>query len=737
MMKKLGTEEWASPAKNLETVRENILNALLIAITAISIVPIVTSLMRVNEIGWQSTMYFQILAYLVISVTTLFRQKVPYYHKALIIVIFSFLVGFVAVINMGLMGSGSIFLLFSIIFATMLLGVRYGLALIVACTITLITTALGVKQGWVLFDFNIEAAALSFPSWISKILAFTFFSTMLMISLGRLISYLVNSSNSLAERTEELQQTNAALLEEVAEKNRAETFLRESEERFKMLFEYAPEAYYLNDLEGTLLDGNRKAEDLLGYKREELIGQNFLQLGLLSTPDLQRAMELLTNNIDGKPTGPDEFVLKKKQGHQVAVEISTIPINLGGQDVVLGIARDITKRKQAEEALRESEEKLTRSKKMESLGLLAGGVAHDLNNVLSGIVGYPELLLLDLPAESKLRKPIEAMKQSGKMAAAIVQDLITVARGVAITREPLNLSDLVEEYLHSPELSKLKQFHHNISIKTDLDSELFNVSGSRVHIGKALMNLVSNAAEAIKGGGIVTISTTNRYMDRPLRGYNDVTIGEYVILSVSDNGSGIPSDDLDRIFEPFYTKKIMGRSGTGLGLAVVWNIMLDHKGYIDVITGEDGTTFELYFPMTRKEISEKERSLPIGDYKGHGETILVIDDEEPQRDISCKMLGVLGYQTTAVSSGEEAIDYLRINSVDLLVLDMIMDPGINGRETYERIREIHPRQKAIIVSGFAVTEDVKAAQKLGAGAYVKKPYTIEKIGLAVKEELES
>jgi len=403
---------------------------------------------------------------------------------------------------------------------------------------------------------------------------------------------------------------------------------------------------------------------------------------------------------------------------------------------IVDLNSEIDERKQTEKALRESEEKLARSRKMESLGLLAGGVAHDLNNVLSGIVSYPDLLLMDLPEDSKLRKPIETIQESGHRAAAIVQDLLTVARGVATTKEPLNLNDIVSDYLVSPEFKTLKQFHPTVTVKTNLDTDLFNIGGSHVHIRKVVMNLVANASEAIEGGGNVTISTMNRYIDRSLRGYDDVTIGEYAVLAVSDDGSGISSDDLERIFEPFYTKKVMSRSGTGLGLAVVWNVVQDHKGYIDMKSDENGTTFELYFPITRDEISDKALSIPIKDYKGNGETILVVDDVESQREISCNMLNTLGYKTKAVSSGEEAVEYLKEHTVDLLLLDMIMDPGINGRETYERIITIHPNQKAIIVSGFAETDRVKEAQRLGAGKYIKKPYTLEKIGLAVKEELE-
>ncbi|MBU0988794.1 MAG: response regulator, partial [Proteobacteria bacterium] len=212
--------------------------------------------------------------------------------------------------------------------------------------------------------------------------------------------------------------------------------------------------------------------------------------------------------------------------------------------------------------------------------------------------------------------------------------------------------------------------------------------------------------------------------------------GEYVMLTVSDDGSGISPGDLERIFEPFYTKKVMGRSGTGLGLAVVWNMVQDHKGYINVENSEKGTVFELYFPVTREEVAAEREKVPLEDYLGHGEKILVVDDEERQREIASGMLTELGYNTESVSSGEEAIEYVKEHPVDLIVLDMVMPKGINGRKTYEEIIKIRPGQKAIIASGYAKTKEMDIAQELGAGKYIKKPYILEKIGLAVKEELE-
>ena len=380
--------------------------------------------------------------------------------------------------------------------------------------------------------------------------------------------------------------------------------------------------------------------------------------------------------------------------------------------------------------------KLRRTQKMESLGLMAGGIAHDLNNILSGIVGYPELLLMDLSEDSPLRKPIKTIMESGMKAADVVADLITVARGVASDQKVSNLNILIEECLGFAEHQRLETMPPFITFKTDLESDLLNIRCSPTHIKKSLTNLIMNGSEAIEGSGTVTISTKNRYLDVPLIGYEDVRKGEYAVLTVADDGSGISSDDLERIFEPFYTKKVMGRSGTGLGLAVVWNTVQDHDGYIKVKTSKNGTVFELYFPVTRDEVVIEGDAVPVDDYLGNGEKILVVDDEQRQREIACGILTKLGYIAEAASSGEDAVEYLKKQSVDLIVLDMIMPKGINGRETYKRIIKIHPGQKAIIASGYAETPDVKKAQKLGAGRYIKKPYTIGKIGLAVKEELE-
>ena len=505
--------------------------------------------------------------------------------------------------------------------------------------------------------------------------------------------------------------------------------LHESEEIFNCFMENSPIYIFFKDKDIRSIRLSKNYEQMIGRPLNEILGK---------TMD-----ELFPSELAKKMIADDQRTLNESKLEIVDEEFNgryytttKFPIIIDGQPRYLcGYTIDITEQKRAETALRESQEKLIRSKKMESLGLLAGGVAHDLNNVLAGIVSLPEVLLLHMPEDSDLRKPIEIIQQSGNKATAIVQDLLTIARGIAIQKQPLNLNDVINSYLTSPEHLKTTQYHPSVNIKTSLDSKLLQINGSMVHINKALMNLVSNACESIKGSGEVMISTVNCYIDKPLKRYGDIKVGEYAVLSINDNGPGISPDDLDRIFEPFYSKKVMGRSGTGLGLAVVWNVLQDHNGYIDVISGVNGTQFKLYFPINREEFLEKDNSLSIDDLKGNGETILVIDDVESQRLISCQMLEVLGYKTKAVSSGEKAVEYLKDSTVDLILLDMIMDPGINGFETYENIIKIHPDQKALIVSGFAHTEDIKATQRLGAGKFLKKPLTLQMMGMAVKEEL--
>jgi len=508
-----------------------------------------------------------------------------------------------------------------------------------------------------------------------------------------------------------------------------------AEERYRVITEFANDCILLIQ-DGNMVFGNQSCCDLIGQPLNDSTPGDFLDI--MAPEDRNTVREHCTTILEGgRAPNPHTVGIQRADGEQRFVEIAASLIQYRNRPALLAVVRDVTERKQAEQARQENERNLLRLQKMESLSLLAGGVAHDLNNILSGIVSYPDLLLMQLPQDSPLRKPLSTIQNSGHKAAAIVQDLLTLARRGVPTMEVVDLNEIVTEYLKSPECEKFRSFHPTVAIETGLGEDLLHIMGSRVHLNKTVMNLVSNAAEAMKEGGTITLSTENRYIDTPIHGYDQVVEGDYVILSVSDAGVGIPPEDLERIFEPFYTKKVMGRSGTGLGMAVVWGTVKDHKGYIDVESSEgQGTTFTLYFPATREVRAADKPLVSVDEYRGRGESIVVVDDVKEQREIAATILSELGYAVTSVSSGEEAIHYLKNHRPDLLILDMIMDPGMDGLETYRRILELHPLQKAIIASGFSETDRVKEAQRLGAGQYLRKPYTMETIGMAVKEELE-
>jgi len=523
---------------------------------------------------------------------------------------------------------------------------------------------------------------------------------------------------------------------EIAKRKRAESAHQETKELFGSFMRHLPALAFMKDKNGRYIYLNQAYKTLYKIDPKARIGK---------TDDDLFPADLANQIIEN-----DKSVIKKGKvlnsvervefnGITYHQKISKFPIFKDGQAIILaGIAFDITDQVNAEKDTERLEEKLQRSQRMEALGLLAGGVAHDLNNVLTGIVSYPDLLLLDLPEDSPLRDPITTIQKSGQRAAEIVQDLLALTRRGVVQAEVLNLNHIVSEYLKSPEHYKLISHHPSVSIKSEFDSDLLNIKGSSIHLKKSIMNLVSNAAEAQPKGGQINLSTQNRYIDCPMRGYDDFKEGDYVVIKIEDQGDGIAPDDLKRIFEPFYTKKVMGKSGTGLGMSVVWGTVQDHNGYINVESTEGkGTIFELYFPVTREGIIQVKQSIAIDEYMGHQESILVVDDVKEQRDIAAKILHRLGYSVKTVPSGEEAVKYLLNFAVDLVILDMIMAPGIDGLETYKQIIEVHPKQRAIIASGFAETERVHKAHELGARQYIKKPYTLEKIGLAVKIELKN
>ena len=636
-------------------------------------------------------------------------------------------VGFISLVALGPVGSGRMFLFAFALMASLLLGLRAGIIALTFNMGTFVFLTWMMSTGKLLWPYVTNYTS---DIWVASGYSFFFFNTLITVSVGVLVAAL--ESNLIKEQslTKDLKLSNEKLEQENIERKLAEEFLRRSRERLKALTNNLQVGIYRNTggPAGKFLEANPAMLEIFGFESRDAFFDIKVSDLYRNPADRQKFSE---NLIREGFVRNKELLLKKKDGTPIICSVSAKAVSNGKGEVKHydGVIEDITEHKQMEMQIQQSQ-------KMRAIGLLAGGVAHDLNNILSGIVSYPELILLDLPEDSPLNEPIRTIQESGKKAAAIVQDLLTLARRGVSNFEVINLNDVIFEYLKSPEFEKLKSFHPLMDIKTDLKSDLLNIMGSAVHLSKTVMNLFSNAAEAMSKGGEILIKTENKYIERSETACDDIEEGDYVVMTISDTGIGIAPEELDRIFEPFYTKKVMGRSGTGLGMAVVWGTVKDHNGYIKVDSKLDhGTTFQIYFPITRAEATN---DLDLNDaayYEGKGEKILVVDDVEEQRQIASKILSRLGYSVKVAGSGEEALEILGQETADLIVLDMIMPPGIDGLETYEQIVSSHPGQKAIIASGFSETDRVKKAQQLGAGRYLKKPYTMDKIGMAVKREL--
>jgi len=401
------------------------------------------------------------------------------------------------------------------------------------------------------------------------------------------------------------------------------------------------------------------------------------------------------------------------------------------------LKNEIADRVKADDSRKELQNQLIRAKKMEAVGTLAGGVAHDLNNILSGIVTYPELLLLDMEKDSPMYLPLENIRRSGEKAASIVQDLLTLARRGVAPSEVVDFRALVEEYLHSPEFDALKRVNGAIEVTTDLAESTGNVRGSRLHLQKAVMNIITNGMEAMPEGGVLSISSRAVYVDTIVKGYDTVQEGDYVCFTVSDSGVGMTPEVTEQIFEPFFTRKKMGRSGTGLGMAVVYSTVKDLGGYIDIdSTPGQGSTFTVYYPLSREEApSRAEPATGLAELDGDKRHVLVVDDVEEQRQIASEMLKRLNYTVATASGGEAAVAYIREHPIDLVVLDMIMPQGMDGLETFMAMKAVDPELKVIIASGYSESRRVHRAQSLGAGSYIKKPYSIEVLGKALLQAL--
>jgi PAS domain S-box-containing protein len=537
-------------------------------------------------------------------------------------------------------------------------------------------------------------------------------------------------------RTRELSTANERLQEEINERRIAEEELRKSEK----VVAASSDAMALLDPQGVVQMANPAYLEMLEQPRQAVIGH---ALETLYTPEFLTMIlkPQLRACLKGRTVRHQAAWPHAARGDFEA-ELTCSPyLNQEGRlhGTVLNI-RDITENQKLAARLKQAQ-------KMEAIGTLAGGVAHDLNNILSGLVGYPDILLMDLPPDSPHLPAVQVIKNSGEKAAAIVQDMLTLARRAVDQRKPLEINTIIRDLLDSPENQYIQELYPDVIYRVDLAPRPLTLFGSEVHLAKSILNLITNAAEAMPQGGELYLETRfeKTLPDAEVAAGDAAAIAAaiavadadedkkghpghgYVCIEVADTGTGIAPEDRERIFEPFYTRKVMGRSGTGLGMAVVWGTVNDHDGQIQVVSQLGrGTRFIIHLPLSEAALPVEAPRLK-GLQTGAGESILVIDDEVSQRQLARELITRLGYKITTADSGRAALEKIGAESFDLVILDMIMPDGMDGLDTYQAIRALRPNQKTIIVSGYSESERVRAAQLLGAGTYLRKPYTVENL----------
>ena len=495
--------------------------------------------------------------------------------------------------------------------------------------------------------------------------------------------------------------------------------------------------YWELSLDGRTIWASEEAFKILALEHDDPTFPVSRFLKLVPSEDRAGVFASFKNILSGGHQSGIDFRLAARDGRTERAIYSQAILIRSPEGVpikVEGFVQDITDNIKTDAQKRQLDEKLKRAERMDSLGLMAGGVAHDLNNMLGPIVGYPELLLKKMPEDSPYRKQIARIGNAAKDAADVVKDLLTLARRGRYEMAAVDINQSLKSYFESANCYRLQEEHPDVELCVNLSDNLGLIDGSASHLGQAVMNLVVNAYDAMPTGGKLTVTTERLELEKLISGYGNIPTGEYVLLRVADTGMGIPKEAVERIFEPYYSRKKMGRSGSGLGLAVVYGIIKDHGGYYDVFSEEGKfTEIVLYFPLV-SEVTE----ISDDDDPGAGghETILVVDDTPVQLEVSQMLLSSHGYTIHTVASGEEAIEFIKSHHADVILLDMIMENGLDGLDTYREIIKIKPGQKAVMVTGASLSERLMLTQELGAGPILRKPFSLKDVNRAVREALD-
>ena len=533
----------------------------------------------------------------------------------------------------------------------------------------------------------------------------------------------VETSASLIKDSEGEPIGFRGIVRDVTERKIMEAELVQTKKFLQNIFDSSIDGIISTDLEGNVLYSSSRAKDILGYEREEPFGKKVYVHYENGVEDAKKIMKELKKKGELREY---EMRFKKKDGEWVDINLSGSYLKNEKGKVIgtLGIYRDISDKKRLEAQLQQAQ-------KMEAIGTLAGGVAHNFNNLLMGIMGYTSLMLLGTDPDHPNHKRLKNIEKQVESGSKLTSQLLGYAREGRYEVNLISLNQLVEETSDTFGMTKKE-----ITVHQELSEKLYGIKADQGQIEQVLLNLYVNAADAMPGGGDLFLKTIN-VADKDITGKPyKVKPGNYVLLTVKDTGVGMDKETKDRIFEPFFTTKGLA-GGTGLGMASAYGIIKGHGGYVDVDSkiGE-GTIFSICLPATEKMIKKK-KVLSNELVKGKG-TVLLVDDEEMVLDAGEETLKHLGYEVLLAEDGQEALELYKKNQnkIDMVLLDMIM-PVMGGGETFDRMKEINTNVKVLLSSGYSIEGEAKEILKRGCDAFIQKPFKPEQLSQKIREILDN
>ncbi|VVB94784.1 Chemotaxis protein CheY [uncultured archaeon] len=526
----------------------------------------------------------------------------------------------------------------------------------------------------------------------------------------------------IQERTAELVKTNEYLQTEITEHKKTEEALKESEEKYHTLIDNIQDGVFIIQ-DAIIQFANEAFARMSGYTVKEVIGKDFREL--VAPEDLEMVADRYLRRQAGEDVPHEyEFHILHKDGRtRILFNMNVGLITYRERLASMGTVKDITEKKKLES-------QLLRAQRMESIGTLASGIAHDINNVLTPIMLSGELLQERLTDEDSKRL-LNTIKKSTHRGANLMKQVMSFAKGVEGERNPLQVSHLITEIR---QITK-ETFPRNIEIKTDMPKDLWTISGDATQLHQVIMNLCVNARDAMSDGGILSISAENFFFDESYARMNiEAKIGPYIVITVSDTGMGIPVKILDRIFEPFFTTKEHGK-GTGLGLSTALGIVRSHGGFINVYSEVgNGTAFKVYLPAITTIETKKAEDGRSKVSTGKGESVLIVDDEPQILEITRAILEKSGYKVITASNGMEAIALYKQNNceIKIILMDMMM-PVMDGPMSIQELRKVNPEVRIIAVSGLTDKDKIEKIKETQPHAFLTKPYTTEKLLMTIHE----